>query len=103
MGSDLKVPFAIDPMVEEHEATGGVAAVYGQILESVTFVPSLFKSLAPCPGYLVLAWDQASHALAEPTFRDAAATPPRRPPPAPGGTPGRGASAAGLRRAGLRW
>jgi hypothetical protein len=59
MGSDLTNAFAIYPMVEEHEATGRVAGVYNQILESMPFVPSLFKSLATCPGYLVLAWDQA--------------------------------------------
>jgi hypothetical protein len=73
MGSDLTNAFAIYPMVEEHEATGRVAGVYNQILESMPFVPSLFKSLATCPGYLVLAWDQASHALADAAFVDRAA------------------------------
>ena len=74
MGSDLTSPFAIYPMVEEHEATGRVAAVYGQILGSMPFVPSLFKSLATCPGYLVLAWDQASHVLGQAAFGDTAAS-----------------------------
>ena len=73
MVSDLSKSFAIYPMVEEHEATGRVAAVYGQILASMPFVPSLFKSLATCPGYLVVAWDQASHALADPDFGNRAA------------------------------
>jgi hypothetical protein len=74
MASELSRGFAIYPMVEEHEATGRVAAVYGQILRSMPFVPSLFKSLATCPAYLVLAWDQASHALADPRFGEAAAS-----------------------------
>lgn len=63
MSSALTQRFVIYPMVEEHEATGRVAACYGAVLESHPFVPSLFKSLAVCPGYLVLAWDQAAHAL----------------------------------------
>lgn len=74
MGSELSKAFAIYPMVEEDEATERVAAVYRQILQSMPFVPSLFKSLATCPAYLVLAWDQASHALADPRFSDAAAS-----------------------------
>lgn len=74
MASDLRRGFAVYPMVEEHEATGRVAAVYAQILASMPFVPSLFKSLATCPQYLVLAWDQASHALADPAFGRAAAS-----------------------------
>ena len=74
MARDLSKALALYPMVEEHEATGRVAAVYGQILTSMPFVPSLFKSLATCPAYLVLAWDQASHALADAAFTDAAAS-----------------------------
>lgn len=74
MARDLTKALALYPMVEEGEATGRVAAVYGQILKSMPFVPSLFKSLATCPAYLVLAWDQASHALADAEFTDAAAS-----------------------------
>jgi hypothetical protein len=60
------------PMVEEAEATGGVAAVYADLLESMPFVPSLFKSLALCPGYLVLAHEQAAGVLSHPSFAGAA-------------------------------
>jgi hypothetical protein len=60
------------PMVEEVDATGAVAAVYADLLESMQFVPSLFKSLALCPGYLVLAAEQASSALPDPAFGSAA-------------------------------
>jgi hypothetical protein len=73
MGSALTEQFAIYPMVEESEATGRVAATYAAILGSMPFVPSLFKSFAVCPQYLVLAWDQASHVLGTDNF-DAAAT-----------------------------
>ena len=72
MGHRLDDDFAIYPMVEEDEATGQVAGVYAAISDSMPFVPSLFKSLATCPPYLVLAWDQASHALATDEFSDAA-------------------------------
>lgn len=60
MGTDLRHDFAIYPMVEEAEATGVVAAVYVDVLERLPMVPSVFKSLAACPGYLVLAWEQAT-------------------------------------------
>jgi hypothetical protein len=73
MASDLTKAIAIYPMVEEHEATGRVAAVYSHILRSMPFVPSLFKSLAVCPAYLVLAWDQTVHAMSEDALADAAA------------------------------
>ena len=60
------------PMVEEADATGAVAVVYAQLLGSMPFVPSLFKSLALCPGYLVLAHEQAAGVLPEPSFAEAA-------------------------------
>lgn len=61
------------PMVEETEATGRVAAVYADLLAGgMPFVPSVFKSLALCPAYLVLAHDQAAGVLEEPAFADAA-------------------------------
>jgi hypothetical protein len=72
MSSALDETFVIYPMVEEHEATGRVAACFGAILGSRPFVPSLFKSLALCPDYLVLAWDQASHAMDLEAFATAA-------------------------------
>lgn len=72
MASNLAHPFAIYPMVEEHEASGRVAAVYSQALEHMPFVPSLFKSLAVCPPYLVLAWRQAEAAFATEAFGDEA-------------------------------
>lgn len=56
------------PMVEEEQATGVIAAVYAGLLEGMPFVPSLFKSLAVCPGYLVLAAEQAQPSLADPRF-----------------------------------
>lgn len=60
------------PMVEETDATGAVAAVYADLLAGgAQFVPSLFKSLALCPAYLVLAHDQAA-VQAETAFADAA-------------------------------
>lgn len=68
VGARLDHPLGIYPMVEEGEASGRVAAVYSLVLESMPFVPSLFKSLASCPRYLVLAWDQASHATDQATF-----------------------------------
>jgi hypothetical protein len=60
------------PMVEEADATGAVAAVYAQLLEGMPFVPSLFKSLALCPGYLVLAHEQAAGVLPDPAFAESA-------------------------------
>ena len=57
--------FAIYPMVEEAEATGVVAGVYAELLSRMRmpFVPSLFKSLAVCPPYLVLAYEQCEGVL----------------------------------------
>ncbi|TFV59560.1 hypothetical protein E4P41_11625 [Geodermatophilus sp. DF01-2] len=72
MGSDLGNGFAAYPMVEEGEATGVVAAVYAQLLDRMPFVPSLFKSLALSPGYLVLAHEQAAAVLPDETFRSLA-------------------------------
>ena len=72
MGSDLNDPFAIYPMIEEPEASGVVAGVYAQLLESLPFVPSLFKSLALSPGYLVLAYEQAAAVMQDDAFRAAA-------------------------------
>jgi len=63
MGSNLDDGFAIYPMVEEAEATGVVAAVYAELLRRMPFVPSLFKSLAVCPPYLVLAYEQCESVL----------------------------------------
>lgn len=60
------------PMVEEADATGAVAGVYAGLLQSMPFVPSLFKSLAVCPGYLVLAAEQAHGVLREPSFTSTA-------------------------------
>lgn len=60
--------FAAYPMVEEAQAIGVVAGVYAALLDRMPFVPSLFKSLAVCPGYLVLAAEQAIPALADPAF-----------------------------------
>jgi hypothetical protein len=72
MGSDLTTPFAIYPMTEESEATGVVAGVYAELLTSLPFVPSLFKSFALCPGYLVLAYEQASSVMQDDRFGAAA-------------------------------
>ena len=77
------------PMVEEAEATGVVAAVYARLLDDMPFVPSLFKSLALCPGYLLLAYEQAAPVQSGPEFgsladglahsvRDAATPPPEQ-------------------------
>ncbi len=61
------------PMVEEDQATGRVADVYADLLATgMPFVPSLFKSLAVCPAYLVLAHDQVVGVLADAAFADAA-------------------------------
>lgn len=68
MGGDAATGFVGYPMVEEAEATG----VYAGLLESMPFVPSLFKSLALCPGYLVLAHEQAAPVLPDPSFGSAA-------------------------------
>src|SRR5918992_2669481 len=89
MASDLRSSFAIYPMVEESEATGIVAGVYAEILDGMPFVPSIFKSLAVCPPYLALAWQQAAPVLGKPEYgaaagrlvdsvRDAARPPERR-------------------------
>lgn len=59
-------------MVDEAAATGRVAGVYGAILEQLPMVPSLFKSLAVCPGYLELAWAQADGILGADGFAAAA-------------------------------
>ncbi|MDK3257373.1 hypothetical protein QOZ86_12785 [Blastococcus capsensis] len=60
------------PMVEEAEATGVVAGVYADLLDGMPFVPSLFKSLALCPGYLVLAHEQAAPMLSDASFGSSA-------------------------------
>ena len=60
------------PMVEEADATGVVATVYADLLEDMPFVPSLFKSLALSPGYLVLAHEQAVPVLPTDEFGSAA-------------------------------
>jgi len=86
MDAESTDSFVAYPMVEEHEATGVVAGVYAELLTTTPFVPSLFKSLALCPGYLVLAHEQVGPALRDDTFaalagqladsvRDAAAPP----------------------------
>ncbi len=72
MGSNLSNGFAIYPMVEEAEATGVVAGVYAELLTQLPFVPSLFKSLAVCPQYLVLAYEQAAGVLGGERFTDCA-------------------------------
>ncbi len=63
MASNLSDGFAIYPMVEESEATGTVAGVYAALLTRMPFVPSLFKSFALCPQYLVLAYEQVAGVL----------------------------------------
>ncbi|MCZ2858089.1 hypothetical protein [Blastococcus sp. VKM Ac-2987] len=68
MGTAAAAGFATYPMVEEADATGVVAAVYAGLLDEMPFVPSLFKSLALCPGYLVLAHEQATPVLSHSTF-----------------------------------
>lgn len=73
MTDTLHHPFAAYPMVAEADATGRVAAVYADAANRLPFVPSLLKSLAVCPPYLVLAWQQIRPMLADPGF-DAAAT-----------------------------
>ncbi|TQN42867.1 hypothetical protein FHU33_2277 [Blastococcus colisei] len=89
MHGDLGRGFAGYPMVEEAEATGVVAGVYARLLDDMPFVPSLFKSMALCPGYLVLAYEQGAPVQAEPEFaaladglaasvRDAAIPPPEQ-------------------------
>lgn len=60
------------PMVEEAAATGVVAGVYADLQESMPFVPSLLKSLALFPRYLVLATEQAGAVLPDPAFAAAA-------------------------------
>ncbi len=66
-------PMALYPMVEEAKGTGTVAAVYAQIVAVMPIVPSVFKSLALCPPYLVLAWDQAAAAMRGKDYNPAAA------------------------------
>lgn len=68
----LKHPFAAYPMVEEAQATGRVAAVYADAANQLSFVPSLLKTLAVCPPYLVLAWEQAKPMLDQRAFAEAA-------------------------------
>jgi hypothetical protein len=63
LASNTEDGLAIYPMVEEHEATGIVAGVYAELLTRMPFVPSLFKSFALCPQYLVLAWAQSVDVL----------------------------------------
>jgi hypothetical protein len=63
MASNLSNGFAIYPMVEEGEATGVVAGVYAELLTRMPFVPSLYKSFALCPTYLVLAYEQSAGVL----------------------------------------
>ncbi|WP_104522958.1 hypothetical protein [Blastococcus atacamensis] len=72
MGSEASAGFVGYPMVEEAAAIGVVADVYAGLLQSMPFVPSLFKSLALCPGYLVLAAEQAGAVLPDPAYASAA-------------------------------
>lgn len=72
MTKDLTHRLAIYPMVEEADAVGVVAAVYGRILSRMPLVPSLFKSFAVCPAYLVLAWRQADAVFDREDFGDRA-------------------------------
>jgi len=72
MVNDAAGGFVDYPMVEEGEATGAVAAVYAELLDRMPFVPSLWKSLALCPGYLVLAHEQAAPLLTDVSFRSRA-------------------------------
>lgn len=61
------------PMVDEAAATGRVAVTYAAVLNRFPMVPSLFKSLATCPTYLQLAWEQTRHVLDVDEFQDATA------------------------------
>lgn len=70
MTTDLTHRLAIYPMVEEADAVGVVAAVYGRILSRMPLVPSLFKSFAVCPAYLVLEWRQADAVFDREDFGD---------------------------------
>ena len=72
MTPDPQHALALYPMVEEGDATGVVAGVYAALLDGMPFVPSLFKSLAVCPAYLVLAHGQSSAALGTDAFQSAA-------------------------------
>jgi hypothetical protein len=72
VGVDDRAGWVGYPMVEEDEATGAVAAVYAQLLDVMPFVPSLWKSLALCPGHLVLAHEQAAPVLSDASFGSAA-------------------------------
>lgn len=72
MGTDAGAGFVAYPMVGEDDATGVVAAVYAALLEEMPFVPSLFKSLALCPGYLVLAHEQSAPVLSNASFDSSA-------------------------------
>jgi hypothetical protein len=63
MASNLSDGFAIYPIVEEEEAIGVAAGVYAELLTRMPFVPSLFKSFALCPAYLVLAYEQSAGVL----------------------------------------
>lgn len=64
-------PYAVYPMVEEGDASGRVAAVYEDALRRLPFIPSFLKSVALCPPYLILAWEQASTVVATDMFADA--------------------------------
>lgn len=66
------LPPAAYPMVDEAEAVGVVAGIYGLVLERFPMVPSLFKSLAVCPDYLALAWDQTRRILDDERFQASA-------------------------------
>lgn len=67
--ADARLTPATYPMVEESDAEGLVASIYVRILRSLPMVPSLFKSLAVCPTYLALSWDQTAGVLDDDRFR----------------------------------
>lgn len=67
-------PYAVYPMVEEGDASGRVAAVYADALRRLPFIPSFLKSVAVCPPYLVLAWEQASSVVDARAFSEAKTT-----------------------------
>jgi len=68
-----ELSFGAYPMVDEGQATGRVAGVFADLLSTgMPFVPSLFKSLALCPPYLVLAHDQVRSVLPGPASAEAA-------------------------------
>ncbi len=60
-------------MIAEDEATGKVKEIYDDIKQTlgIDFVPNMYKTMAPKPGYLEVNWSKVKTVMKEPGKLDA--------------------------------